>query len=201
MENVSQTKLNRKPNQIFSSDFNSSSLKIRAKGNALIIFDVMGFVHNFGKTKTELHLGGRQHIYLRDFELFLIELRKLGARVAFFCDGQLQSDKNDEWCRRRDTEFQDTFKMINPNLDHDDQCKRRIGCKTIAKSLLKLVEDKRYGKVMISTQVDCDAAIAKVSKFICEKYHTIIFIYIKIFTLYFSLKVCCVKWSDGHCCE
>lgn len=35
------------------------------------------------------------------------------------------------------------------------------GCKSIVKSLLKMIEDEQYGEVVISTQVDCDKAIAR----------------------------------------
>lgn len=70
-----------------------------------IIFDVMGFIHNFGKNVNELNMDGRQHIYLPKFELFLIELRESGATLAFFCDGKLQSDRNNVWCKRCDAEF------------------------------------------------------------------------------------------------
>lgn len=120
----------------------------------------MGFIHNFGNTITELNLGGRQHIYLQKFEQFLIRLRTAGAALAFFCDGQLQSNKNDEWCRRRDFEFKSTQALISDE-SRPGQANRRFGCKAFVKSLLKLVEDKHYGKVKISTQVDCDAAIAQ----------------------------------------
>lgn len=120
----------------------------------------MGFVHNFGDTAVELILGGRQHIYLRNFEEFLLELRKCDVKLAFFCDGQLQAEKNDVWCQRRDADFQAALRVIDEH-SHPDAPRKRFGCKTIAKSLLKLVEDKSYGKVVISTEVDCDKAIAK----------------------------------------
>lgn len=120
----------------------------------------MGFVHNFGANVVELNLGGRQHIYMRNFERFLKKLQNSGATLVFICDGQLQSDRNDEWCRRRDAEFQDAMKLINEHSIGDRKFKR-FGCKTIVKSLLKMVKDKDLGKVIISTQVDCDKAIAK----------------------------------------
>lgn len=143
------------------------SIRHSANGSALIIFDVMGFVHNFGTT-IELSLGGRQSIYMRDFEEFLIKLRTAGATLAFFCDGQLLPDKNDEWCRRRDAEFIASLAMIDEHKQwrqerqerQGSKYERRFGNKTIVKSLLKLVKDKRYGKVEISTEVDCDAAIS-----------------------------------------
>lgn len=127
----------------------------------------MGFVHTFGNNKIELNLGGRQHQYIRTFEQFVRKLTEAGASLAFFCDGQLQSDKNDEWCRRRNAEYQNTIDAMTNTVDGDENVnarafsKLRFGCKTIVKSLLKLVEDKQYGKVIISTQVDCDLAIAK----------------------------------------
>lgn len=121
----------------------------------------MGFIHNFGRTTIELTLGGRHHLYLLDFENFLIKLLAAGAKLAFFCDGQLQSDKNDEWCRRRDTEFMASYATINENEYDNRRSNKRFGCKSIVKSLLKMIEDEQYGKVIISTQVDCDKAIAR----------------------------------------
>lgn len=137
-------------------------MKNRSTGSAaVIVFDVMGFVHNFGRTDIELLLGGRHHLYLLDFENFLIKLLAAGARLAFFCDGQLQSDKNDEWCRRRDTDFISSYATINENEYDNQRPNKRFGCKSIVKSLLKIIEDKKYGEVIISTEVDCDKAIAK----------------------------------------
>lgn len=118
----------------------------------------MGFVHNFGGNKIELNLGGRQHIYLQRFRKFLNELNKAGATLVFFCDGQLHPDRNHVWCGRRNKEFKSAYSIIsegNPPSSH------RFGCKTISKSLRKLIEDERLGRFVMSTQVDCDSAIAK----------------------------------------
>lgn len=133
----------------------------RATGKAVIVFDVMGFVHNFGRSTIELILGGRHHFYLQEFERFLQKLRAAGATLAFFCDGQLHSEKSNVWCKRRDAEFRDAYAMINADEREKRRSHRRFGCKTIVKSLLKLIEDEKYGEVVISTQVDCDVAIAK----------------------------------------
>lgn len=124
----------------------------------------MGFVHNFGDNKIELNLGGRQHHYIRSFERFVTRLIEAGTDLAFFCDGQLQSSRNDLWCQRRNVEFDDAIDAIqsaNGNVVVRSFLKRRFGCKTIVKSLLKLIEDKCYGKVIVSTRIDCDLAIAK----------------------------------------
>lgn len=124
----------------------------------------MGFVHNFGDNKIELNLGGRQHHYLRQFERFVTRLIEAGADLAFICDGQLQPNRNEVWCQRRNVEFNEALDAItspNENVLARSFLKRRFGCKTIVKSLLKLIEDKRYGKVIVSTSIDCDLAIAK----------------------------------------
>lgn len=123
----------------------------------------MGFVHNFGDNKIELNLGGRQHHYIRIFEQFVTGLIEAGADLTFFCDGQLQSNRNDVWCQRRNVEFYDAINAIestNGNVVARSFLKRRFGCKTIVKSLLKLIEDECYGKVIVSTRIDCDLAIA-----------------------------------------
>ncbi|XP_031622333.1 uncharacterized protein LOC116340170 [Contarinia nasturtii] len=135
--------------------------KIRENANAIIIFDVMGFVHLFGSCTDELNLGGRQHSYLRVFEKFVDELKKAGATLVFFCDGQLQPDRNDIWCSRRDNEFHDAMSLIGNSSNANQRKPKRFGCKTLSKSLTKLIEDKNYGDVLISTQVECDSSIAK----------------------------------------
>lgn len=133
----------------------------------------MGFVHVLGQSnKFELNLGGRQHQYMRSFERFVVQLVNAGCALAFICDGQLQSDRNDKWCRRRNAEYKKTIAAMtnstangdaneNQNVNVQAYATNSFGCKTIVKSLLKLIEDKRYGKVIISTLVDCDVAIAK----------------------------------------
>lgn len=79
----------------------------------MIVFDAMGFVRRLTKIAAELDLGSRQNIYLKKFEQFLIDLQNASASLAFFCDGQLQSNKNDEWCRRcRDFEYKISQAMI-----------------------------------------------------------------------------------------
>lgn len=129
----------------------------------------MGFVHVFGN-KVELNLGGRQHQYMRAFERFVLELTGAGASLAFVCDGQLLADKNDEWCRRRNDDHLSTIDALTSTTADGEKVnvqaflKRRFGCKTIVKSLLKLIDDNRYGQVVISTRCDCDLAIANYAK-------------------------------------
>lgn len=130
----------------------------RKTGDAIIIIDMMGFLHIFGEDDIDLNLGGRQSIYLQEFRQFLLSLKDAGAKLVFFCDGQLQFDRNDVWCQRRDKEFIDTYEIIT---QENPQCKRQFGCKHISKSLRKLIEDEKLGIIVISTQVECDAAIVK----------------------------------------
>lgn len=128
------------PLKLIYVDFNSKN------GRAIIIFDVMGFVHNFHGSDIDFKLGGRQCIYLLQFHQFLTQLKSAGATMVFFWDGQLQPSRCVEWCQRREKEFNTSSQK---------------GCKTISKSLRKLIEDEEFGRVVISTQVECDAAIAK----------------------------------------
>lgn len=115
----------------------------------------MGFIHSFNEGKIEAQLGGRASVHLKQFKQFLDKLQKAGASLVFFCDGQLHSNKVDEWCRRRNREFTDSFNIMENDI------KPRTTCKAIVKSCLKLIEDNNYGKIIISTDVDCDAAIAQ----------------------------------------
>lgn len=155
------------PNVRFFRSFHRSN----DNQNATIIFDVMGFVHNFGANKIELNLGGRQHQYLQQFERFVTRLIEAGANLAFFSDGHLQESRNHVWCQRRNVEFTDALDCIASNESTNGKVvaraflKRRFGCKTIVKSLFKLIQDKNYGQLIVSTHIDCDLAIAK---YACE---------------------------------
>lgn len=144
-------------NFFYDSFFNN----VRTKKDAIIIFDVMGFIHKFGHSHTELILGGRRHMYLLTFEKFILELIHAGASLAFFCDGQLKSDRINIWCERREHEFKVTNEVLAARSKSVKLPKKRFGCKAIVSSLLKLIEDKRYGDIVIATHMDCDAAIAK----------------------------------------
>lgn len=117
----------------------------------------MSFIHNFGESSIELILGGRHHVYLSDFQNFIIKLQDAGATLVFFCDGQLKPEKNDHWCRKHDAEFKQSYETMQTGSSGS----KRFGCKSIVKSLFRMIEDFNYGEIKISTHFDCDAAIAK----------------------------------------
>lgn len=118
---------------------------------------MMGFIHIFGENAIELNAGGRHHVYLKKFGDFAQKLNAAGASMVFICDGQLRTDKIAEWCRRREKEFNRTKKIMESNAQSSD----KIGCKTLVKKLLKLIEDENFGEIIISTDMDCDAAISR----------------------------------------
>lgn len=120
----------------------------------------MGFIHVFGKDGTESWLGGRLHLYLQRLEIFLEKLTGAGASLIFVCDGQLRSDKKDEWCSRRNEQYDASLRIMNGNSNQGDH-RLQIGCKSVVKSYLKLIEEKNFGKIIISTEFDCDAVLAK----------------------------------------
>lgn len=126
---------------------------------ALIIFDVMGFIHNFGKSShIEVNVGGRQHIYLKTFSNFASRLKSAGAKLVFICDGHLRPDRISEWCIRRESEFRKAYAMLTGHSHL--QSKYSFGCKSIVSSLFKLIEDNELGEIMISTHAECDAIVA-----------------------------------------
>lgn len=117
----------------------------------------MGFIRNFGMDNIESCLGGRFHRYLQELKQFLKRLKKSGATLVFICDGQLQSEKYKEWCNRRNQDFKQSMKILNKNKI----IRPPGGCKAIVKSFLKLIEENKYGEIIVSTDVDCDSAIAQ----------------------------------------
>lgn len=127
----------------------------------VIIFDTMGFVHLFGTDSDEVILGGRHNVYLRTVTDFFTTLVENGAKLVFFCDGQVRSEKMNEWCNRRNEEYQRsiyTLHAIDNGIHQmsDKRCGR--GCKNIVNCLLKTVE--QFGEIITTSSTDCDAAIA-----------------------------------------
>lgn len=120
----------------------------------------MGFIHVFGKDGTESWMGGRLHLYLQRLEIFLEKLTKAGASLIFVCDGQLRSDRKDVWCGRRNEEYNASLRiMMGDSYEKDHRL--QIGCKSVVKSYLKLIKEKNFGEIIISTEFDCDAVLAK----------------------------------------
>lgn len=119
----------------------------------------MGFIHVFGAEITESWLGGQLHLYLKRLDIFLEKLIKAGASLIFVCDGKLPSDRMELWCKRRDREHMESMKVMKG--DGNNYKRYRVGCKSVVKSYLKLIEEKNYGQIMISTELDCDAVVAK----------------------------------------
>lgn len=124
---------------------------------------MMGAIHSLGGNITELVCGGRHNIYLDRIEEFFKRLIAHNAELVFFCDGQLRLTKVNEWSRRRDADYKE-FSYV---LDHIDQGKgiprmdshRHRVCKNVVASILRIASE--YGKVIISTDYDCDAAVAQ----------------------------------------
>lgn len=131
-------------------------------GKAIIVFDTQAFLNIFGKTRTEIHLGGRHHIYLHELKQFFNQLRKCGATLVFFRKVVIRPNKNEHWCRMRNAEFQNDYQIIKPTSG--SQCtgsKRSYECKWFSKIAFKIIEDHDYGTIIKSMQDDCEAAIAK----------------------------------------
>ena len=122
---------------------------------------MMGAIHAFGHNFIENICGGRHHIYLRKIEQFFQTLTDHGCRLAFFCDGQLRTERMKEWISRRNGEYQRYMKIL-AQIDRR-QMQQALSsdrvCKGVVRSILKIA--KRYGDVIISTSFDCDAAIAQ----------------------------------------
>lgn len=131
----------------------------RTYGDAVIIFDMMGFIHKFGDRKhIELNVGGRIHLYLAKFRHFVDQLKNAGATLVFICDGHLRTDRLVTWCKRRTIEFEKTYQMVT--VDRELMSTYSLGCKTICSSLFKIIEDEQLGTIIISTHSECDAIVA-----------------------------------------
>lgn len=121
---------------------------------------MMGVIHAFGGNISELLCGGRHILYLKQMEEFVARIRNFGAKIVFFCDGQLRTVKISEWCRRRNDEYKE-YSHILQKIDngHGVENGRYRACKTVVGSMLLIARE--YGEVIISTDFDCDAAIAQ----------------------------------------
>lgn len=122
----------------------------------------MGFIHCFGQTNDEAILAGRHNIYLEVATKFFRMLTEYGAKLVFFCDGQLQQSRIDVWCDRKDREYNDVLATLS-NIDagryrcSDKYCHR--GSKYFVNSLLEIA--KLYGTVIVASERDCDSITAQ----------------------------------------
>lgn len=122
----------------------------------------MGFIHSFSQTNDECVLGGRHNVYLQLATNFFEELTNRGAKLAFFCDGQLQLDRINVWCSRKDREYirtSDILAKIDSGRYRCSDAYAHNGSKYFVNSLLETA--KLYGNVTITMEYDCDAIIAQ----------------------------------------
>lgn len=127
-----------------------------------IIIDVMGFVHGFGETKDECILGGRHNIYIELATHFFDTLTACGAKLVFMCDGQLQQNRIDVWCDRRNREYSEAMSILSEIDAGRFRCGDKYydrGCKHFVNSLLDIA--KSYGTVILATERDCDSIAAQ----------------------------------------
>lgn len=123
----------------------------------------MGFIHAFSGSASELLCGGRHNVYLEKMDRFCHGLVEHGAKLVFFCDGQLTTGRINEWRRRKNEEYVKSMRILG-EIDMGVPVARltpihQRTCKKFAGSLLQIAEC--YGDVIISTDFDCDAAIAQ----------------------------------------
>lgn len=123
----------------------------------------MGVIHSLGGSFTELLCGGRHNVYLDKIEGLFKRLVKHDAKLVFFCDGQLQLTRVDEWSRRRNAEYKE-FMCALDQIDRGTDVfqlngRRHRVCKNVVGSILCIA--RNYGEVIISTDCDCDAALAQ----------------------------------------
>lgn len=136
--------------------WDSDSSKKRGK-KSIIIFDLLTFMYLF-LGGTAGMLGGQHQISLEIIANILKTLIDDGAELVFFCDGQCQNSKIKEWCNRRDQKYKKRNKsMIEASSNMCEQFK----CIAFFESVIKMIQDKKFGKVNVSTEVECDRAIAK----------------------------------------
>lgn len=131
----------------------------------MIIFDVMGLVHSFGgRYEEEFVLGGRPCKYADEAHQFFGALRDSGAKMYFVCDAQIQPNRFDVWCSRRNEEYNNALKILG-EIDNGKYCcgqrYRQRGSKHFVVDLLKIAEE--YGSVFLSIDNDCDAVIGQLA--------------------------------------
>lgn len=123
----------------------------------IIIFDLLSFMYIFLGGTVGM-LGGQHQISLQMITTFLQKLKDSGADLVFFCDGQCQKSKTEEWCSRRNQKYAQRKESMEKGwANKDDQFK----CNPFLASVIKTIQDKKFGKVNVSTEVECDRAIVK----------------------------------------
>lgn len=134
--------------------------------------DMMSMLNIFGESFPELICGGRHNIYLKRWERFLSCLRdEFGAKLVIVCDGCIHKDKIATWCSRRNVEYAQyvtVFEDIDNGLrssEIEERLKKKHpykdhrACRSVVTSMLLIA--RKYGKVVIAIEHECDRVIAK----------------------------------------
>lgn len=134
----------------------------------IIVLDAMGVLALMAENQHEIFCGGRHQNYHTLFDRSFGDLVSFGAKLVFFSDLNVQSDKSAQWMARRDQEYDrytSLFDSINNGLSVQqflqmDQEKKAM---SIAEHAM-FMAGKKYDEYHFATKHDCDAELAKYAR-------------------------------------
>lgn len=132
----------------------------------LIMVDVMAICSLGNLNKTDTLLGGRHQIIIETYKNFFQKLVHHGAKLDFFCDGAVQTDKYDVWDERQNQKYDDSIKIfdainIGTPISHviNDQSLSISQITTFVKLLMETA--KQFGSLKTTNHHECDAELAQ----------------------------------------
>uniref|UniRef100_A0A182KFR0 Asteroid domain-containing protein n=1 Tax=Anopheles christyi TaxID=43041 RepID=A0A182KFR0_9DIPT len=129
----------------------------------LIVVDLMALFGLFCSDRRSLLCGSQVWVVERTAETFFKRLTDSGAELVFFYDGTLQQNKYDTWISRQNDKYDrmiDILEGIDARMTlavAADKFDRTMPSNTCIK--LENVA-RQHGKLFISTDVECDQALA-----------------------------------------
>lgn len=120
-----------------------------------------------GQFKNEFIFGGRhQHIH-EYFKSLLIKFTKIGCRLVFFSDYNIQADKKDEWLSRRNSEFYRCTQvydwiMNDPSPDEMKNIPYELALKSTNYEME--IFAKCFGEMHYTVKRECDLEIVHFAK-------------------------------------
>uniref|UniRef100_A0A182WFD0 Uncharacterized protein n=1 Tax=Anopheles minimus TaxID=112268 RepID=A0A182WFD0_9DIPT len=135
----------------------------KSTGKPLVVIDLNALFASICSDKRDLLCGNQVRRMERITGMFLKSLVDAGAELVFFNNGKLQPNKYEPWLTRKNDKYDlmiNILDAINARMPLNqivEKFDRTIPPNTCLK-LRRIV--KQYGKIIISTDMECDQALA-----------------------------------------
>ncbi|CAD7086771.1 unnamed protein product [Hermetia illucens] len=126
----------------------------------IVMFDFLGTIPVLFTNYKDVMCGGRHALGIKRAEIMFQKFKDLGIEMHFFLDGPIKPKKFPEWCRRKNSEYENQ-KVLFENLKAKEPLNYRFHrySKTYYENYLRVA--KKYGRIFLSLENECDLDLAE----------------------------------------